>query len=139
MSGPWKPGQSGNPNGRPKVQTDAAKQLARMIQAETRGGAELLEFAIAVYRHPVGAVGVAADLKSGGALHGLAQITADDKRWAHEWLGERGFGKPLQSIDLTGEVQPMAAIDLTKLAGLTDAELEAADRVLAEVERAAEP
>ena len=139
MSGnPYKPGQSGNPGGRPKAQTDAAKQLARMIQAELRGGAELLEFAVAVYRHPVGAVDVAADLKSGGALHGLAQITADDKKWAHEWLGERGFGKPLQSIDLTGEVQPMAASDLGTLGGLTDAELDAADKVYAEVQRAAE-
>ena len=135
----WKRGgPSPNPGGRPKVQMDAAKQLARMIHEEARGGLELVEFAFAVYRHPVGPVDVGSDLKSGGALHGLAEVTADDKHKMHVWLSERGFGKPLQSIDLTGEMQPMAAINMMALAGLTDAELDAADRVLAEVERASE-
>ena len=135
----WKQGgPSPNPGGRPRAQTDAARKLARMIHEETRGGAELVEFAVAVYRHPVGPVEVGAGMKSGGALHGLTEVTADDKHRMHLWLSERGFGKPLQSIDLTGEVQPMAAVDLKALAGLTDAELDAADKVLAEVQRAAE-
>ena len=75
----WKRGgPSPNPGGRPKVQMDAAKQLARMIHEEARGGLELVEFAFAVYRHPVGPVDVGSDLKSGGALHGLAEVTADE-------------------------------------------------------------
>lgn len=131
----WKTGgPSPNAGGRPKVQSDAAKQLARMIHEELRGGAELVEFAVAVYRHPVGPVAVAAGIPSGGALHGMVEITAEDKHRMHVWLSERGFGKPLQSIDLTGEVA-MPAIDLSKLSGMTDEQLAAADQVLAEVER----
>jgi hypothetical protein len=119
----WKDGQSGNRAGYSKAKSDAAKQLARMIQEETRSGAELLEFALAVYRHN--------PMSSSKALevHGLTEVTLDDKKWAHGWLSDRGFGKALQVIEVAGEGESMPAIVLT---AKTDAELDAAERVLAE-------
>jgi len=60
----WKPGQSGNPSGRPKG-------FARIIREETKDGRELVLNALAKLRDP-----------------------EDKHHWAaQEWLTDRGFGK----------------------------------------------
>ena len=61
---PWKPGQSGNPGGRPKG-------FARQIREATKDGAELVAYAVDRF------------------ANGSAK-----ERWdALEWLTDRGFGK----------------------------------------------
>lgn len=68
-------GQSGNPGGR----CSGAAVMARLIRKETRDGAELVDYALHVYRN-----------------------SSDDKnvQWAHAWLSDRGFGKAIQSVDI---------------------------------------
>lgn len=80
---PWQKGQSGNPTGRAK----GFKGLAQEIQKRTNDGRDLVEFALKVF------AGVA--LTEGGQTPKL------ELRWqALEWLSDRGFGKPVQSVDL---------------------------------------
>lgn len=93
-------GRSGNPGGRCK----AAGEMARMIREETKGGRELVTYALQVYRDP--------------------SSTEANRRWAHDWLSDRGFGRALQAVDLQ-VVSDMSiddeGIDYTKL---TAAELD---------------
>jgi len=96
QSGParFQKGGSGNPGGRPK----GATEMARFIREQTRDGAELVEFALKIWRDP------AQNDKS--------------RQWAHEWIADRGFGKPLQAVDmqLTGDLTvEQSPIDLSKL------------------------
>lgn len=70
----FKPGQSGNPNGRPR----ATAELARKIREKTRDGDLLIEIAIRT-------------------------LDADDaasRNYAHQWLSDRSFGKALATIDV---------------------------------------
>lgn len=79
----WPKGQSGNKGGRPK----GFKGLAREIQERTGDGRDLVEFALKVFKGE--------PLVEGGPTPKL------ELRWqALEWLSDRGFGKPVQSIDL---------------------------------------
>lgn len=123
----WKRGgPSPNPSGRTKAQSDAARALARRIQEETRDGDELLEFALRVYRFVPGGPNAETDR----AVHGLVEVELEDKKWAHGWLTDRGFGKALQVIDFAGEgtIEPALPIPDT----VSDADLDAAERVLEE-------
>lgn len=119
---PFRPGQSGNPGGRAKVKTDAARALARRIQEETRDGDELVEFVLGLYRYN--------DINAGTfhAVHGVCTVTLEDKKWAHAWLSDRGYGRPLQTIDLTGDGEPLPAIRIP--VDMTPADLDAAERAL---------
>lgn len=72
----WQPGQSGNPAGRPK----AVAAMARAIRDATNDGADLVKWALKIWLDPT--------------------TKMVDRRWAHDWLTERGFGKALQAIDL---------------------------------------
>lgn len=120
-AGAWKPGESGNRSGRPKGQRDAAKAIARRIQADTRDGAELVDFALAILRHnPTNAAECT-------AVHGLAEVTLRDKRWAMDWLTDRGFGKPIQPLDLVDEPEAVAPLDLSNV---SDEDLAVLERVL---------
>lgn len=77
--------------------------MARMIRGETRDGAELVEFALRVWR---------------GEVDGMD--SEKSRMWAHDWLTDRAIGKPLQSVDMllgAVEITPeqQAALEALKL------------------------
>lgn len=76
MTNRFQPGQSGNRAGRPK----GFAGIAKKIMQATDDGTELIEFALSVLRgdHPL-----------------------REKIQCLQWLGDRGLGRPLQSMDLT--------------------------------------
>jgi hypothetical protein len=95
----WKKGQSGNPGGRPK----AFYALAKLIHAETRNGAELVERVLKIARGQ--------------------DTTLDDPKsrtWALDWLSDRGFGKPQQDVVVMQDEHRPIDYD-----ALTDEQLEA--------------
>lgn len=106
----YRKGQSGNPGGRPK----AFHAMAKLILAETRGGAELVEFALAVMRGQKGE-----ELSDGKS-----------RRWAADFLADRSLGKPQLRIDVTtGEAeQPLNYDDLSEEQLRALAELDAASQ-----------
>jgi hypothetical protein len=74
---PWKPGQSGNPGGRPK---GLAKQVRELIGVD---GLPLAE-----------------------AMYDIAKDESEatrDRITAMQWLAERGWGKADQHIEVTGD------------------------------------
>jgi hypothetical protein len=71
----WLPGVSGNPGGRPKG-------LAALVRQETQDGAELVAFMLRVLRSK--------------------RTPLRQKMEAVAWLADRGFGKALQQMELSG-------------------------------------
>lgn len=82
--------------------------MARMIRTATRDGAELVEYALAVFRDPAASERSRVDM--------------------HAWLSDRGFGKPLQSVEIGGDIDVMQA--MRDVAKLSDEELIEAARVV---------
>lgn len=79
VSGRFLPGRpSPNPGGRPKG-------LAALVRAETKDGAELVAYMLAVLRAP----------KQPTALRLLAA----------QWLADRGFGKAVQTVELDASIE----------------------------------
>src|SRR4051794_9207353 len=74
-------GQSGNPGGRPKAHT----AIAKLVRERTDDGAKLVDFAIKVWN---------------GEVEGMK--TERSRAWAHDWLTDRGFGKPQEFLELSG-------------------------------------
>ena len=72
---PFLPGQSGNPGGRPK-------SLSGLVRQETKDGAELVAFHLRILR---------------GRKQPLRY-----RLEAAAWLADRGFGKALQQMELSG-------------------------------------
>jgi hypothetical protein len=72
---PFLPGQSGNPGGRPKL-------LSTLVKEQTQDGAELVEFMVRVLRNKRQSMRLRME--------------------AAAWLADRGFGKALQQMELTG-------------------------------------
>lgn len=119
----WKPGQSGNPTGTSRGQRAIARSIALHIQEETRDLREVTDFALAVLRwNPT-------NQGSFEAVYGPIVITTIDKRWAAELILERGAGRPLQTIEMTVDGPAPPALVLS---AVTDADLDAAERVLRE-------
>jgi hypothetical protein len=88
--------------GRPK----GFRGVAKLIMEETRDGAELVEYALEVFRDQEG-----------------KRMPA--QRWeALQWLSDRGLGKPLVSVDLAAEVG-VTLEGPVALAEMSDAELHA--------------
>ena len=73
---PFKPGQSGNPSGRPK----GAAGFAERIRQATKEGQDLMAWALAIAGNP----------------------KAKDRMAAIKWLGDRGWGTAPQEITITG-------------------------------------
>jgi hypothetical protein len=71
----FKPGQSGNPSG----QRRGSREFAELIAEETRGGAELVEYALKVLRSP--------------------KSSTTGKQWAVEFLADRMLGRTPQAIN----------------------------------------
>ena len=140
-SGTFKPGTTGNPGGRSREQRSAARQQARMIQERTGNGSLMVDFAISVLLaggevDDADADLVAAMAKKALRRFGLApdQVTLRDRQWATEYLSDRGLGKPVVDVDVTSDGQAVGSISLipVNLGTLTDAQLEAIDRQIAE-------
>lgn len=81
----WRPGQSGNPAGRPRNAT----LLARAIRDQTGNGDELVEFALATLRD--------------------ASVRRRDRLDALRWLADRGFGAAPLVVEVSSGDEPPAA------------------------------
>ena len=83
---PFKKGQSGNPNGRPKKLPELDKLLADVLGEEKDGvsAAEVI-------------------------LKKLRQMAANGNLRAAEILLDRGYGKPKQAVDLSATVRQFTA------------------------------
>lgn len=79
-------GQSGNPGGRPK-----GKGLADFIRKETKDGRELAQLMLSLVRN-----------SKEGEWQG--RIPVDVRMKAADWLADRGFGKPVQSTEVSADV-----------------------------------
>lgn len=88
--GRFRPGVSGNPGGRPKGFGDRIRML-------TRDGEELIEIALKVARGELSVVKATKD----GNFDVLP--TAKERLDAIAWLGDRGWGKAAQPVEVTGE------------------------------------
>ena len=93
---PWKPGQSGNPSGRPK----GTRDLAGYVLETTDGGKELVDALICIAR---GAVPNLAAQK-GARPRKDQQVRPADQLKAIEMLLDRGFGRSPQQLDVAHNV-----------------------------------
>lgn len=84
----WKPGQSGNPAGRPKGFAGLAERVKSEVGVD---GDKLVAFAMEV-------LGDTRCPECGGGPE------LRDRLAAMGWLADRGFGKPLQSVELQAAV-----------------------------------
>ena len=86
---PWRPGQSGNPSGRPK----GGAGFAKAIRNESKDGKELYEFAFAVMRGQTEVKAIVGNMvvNVGPSLK--------DRMDAMKWLADRGFGRVPESVE----------------------------------------
>jgi hypothetical protein len=61
-----------------------AEMIARRIAAESSDGNELVDFALRVFRDPT--------------------MPFEDRKWAFEWLADRGAGKAMANVTIGGNV-----------------------------------
>lgn len=76
--------------------SNAGRMLARKIQELTDNGDELATFAIGLFR-----ANSIADKVDAMRRYGLENITDQMRLEMFNWLSDRGFGKPMQAIDIT--------------------------------------
>ena len=93
---PWKPGQSGNPSGRPR----GTRDLAGYVLETTDGGKELVDALICIAR------GIMPDLpmQEGSRPRKDQQVRPADQLKAIEMLLDRGFGRSPQQLDIAHSV-----------------------------------
>ena len=103
VSGRFVPGVSGNPQGRPKG-------FAAIIREETREGAELVAYMLAVLRHP----------KQPTAL----------RMAAAQWLADRGFGRAVNVVEATVDVDATVTHRELLRAHVEEADVERLTRAL---------
>ena len=82
VGGPWKPGQSGNPAGRPK-------SLMDLIKTQTKNGNVLIDVAMAILTQET---------------YRNQTVKIADRLEALKWLADRGWGKAIQPVEHSGEV-----------------------------------
>ena len=82
---PWKPGQSGNPSGRPK----GTRDLAGYVLETTDGGKELVDALVSIARGVMPSVAV----QVGSRPRKDQQVRPADQLKAIEMLLDRGFGQ----------------------------------------------
>lgn len=115
----WKPGQTGNPGGRPKG-------IARLVRdvIGPRGMEEVIraQHMIALGRHPL-----ANELGEDAPM-----VQARECTGAAAWLRDTGFGRPQQSVDLTSGGEKLGGGAVTvDVSGLSEAELASIETIAA--------
>ena len=93
---PWKPGQSGNPSGRPK----GTRDLAGYVLETTDGGKELVDALLSIVRGVTPNVPV----QEGSKSRKDQQVRPADQLKAIEMLLDRGFGRSPQQLDIAHSV-----------------------------------
>ena len=93
---PWKPGQSGNPSGRPK----GTRDLAGYVLESTGGGRELVDSLVSIARGVMPNVSV----QEGSRPRKDQQVRPADQLKAIEMLLDRGFGRSPQQLDIAHSV-----------------------------------
>ena len=93
---PWKPGQSGNPSGRPK----GTRDLAGYVLETTGGGRELIDALVCLARGVLPDVAV----QKGFRPRKDQQVRPADQLKAIEILLDRGFGRSPQQLDIAHSV-----------------------------------
>lgn len=124
-----------NPGGRSREQRSAARQQAALIQKLTGNGKLTAEFALALLI--AGGEPDNDDPEDAEVMRKLAgrtlkryglkpeAVTLWDKKWAAQYLDDRGLGKPVVDIDITTDGNPVGTVSLipVDLSSLTDAQL----------------
>ena len=93
---PWKPGQSGNPSGRPK----GTRDLAGYVLETTDGGKELVDALVSKARGVMPNV----PAQEGSRPRKDQQVRPADQLNAIEMLLDRGFGRSPQQLDIAHSV-----------------------------------
>ena len=93
---PWKPGQSGNPSGRPR----GTRDLAGYVLETTNGGKELVDALLSIARGAMPSVA----LQEGSRPRKDQQVRPADQLKAIEMLLDRGFGRSPQQLDIAHSV-----------------------------------
>ena len=93
---PWQPGQSGNPNGRPK----GTRDLAGYVLETTDGGKELVDALVSIARGTMPNVAT----QEGSRPRKDQQVRPADQLKAIELLLDRGFGRSPQQLDIAHSV-----------------------------------
>ena len=93
---PWKPGQSGNPSGRPR----GTRDLAGYVLESTGGGRELVDSLVSIARGVMPNVSV----QEGSRPRKDQQVRPADQLKAIEMLLDRGFGRSPQQLDIAHSV-----------------------------------
>ena len=93
---PWQPGQSGNPNGRPR----GTRDLAGYVLESTGGGRELVDSLVSIARGVMPSVPV----QEGSRPRMDQQVRPADQLKAIEMLLDRGFGRSPQQLDVAHSV-----------------------------------
>ena len=93
---PWKPGQSGNPSGRPR----GTRDLAGYVLETTDGGKELVDALVSIARGAVPNLAV----QKGSRPRKYQQVRPADQLKAIEMLLDRGFGRSPQQLDIAHSV-----------------------------------
>ena len=93
---PWKPGQSGNPSGRPK----GTRDLAGYVLETTDGGKELVDALVSIARGVMPNV----PAQEGSRPRKDQQVRPADQLNAIEMLLDRGFGRSPQQLDIAHSV-----------------------------------
>ena len=93
---PWKPGQSGNPSGRPK----GTRDLAGYVLETTDGGKELVDALVAIARGVMPNVAV----QEGSRPRKDQQVRPVDQLKAIEMFLDRGFGRSPQQPNIAHSV-----------------------------------
>ena len=92
----WKPGQSGNPSGRPK----GTRDLAGYVLETTDGGKELVDALVSIARDVMPNVAA----QKGSRSRKDQQVRPADQLKAIEMLLDRGFGRSPQQLDIAHSV-----------------------------------
>ena len=111
---PWKPGQSGNPSGRPK----GTRDLAGYVLETTDGGKELVDALVSIARGVMPNV----PAQEGSRPRKDQQVRPADQLNAIEMLLDRGFGRSPQQLDIAHSVsdRPFANLSDETLMSLVE-------------------